>query len=164
MALFARVQNFLLGGDDEDEMENEQQEEVSSFDDSSFKKREYEKRNEGINRAQRSSVNHDNVTRLYPDVKYEIVVSKPETIDHAPAVVNNVRANNVCIVNLEGIEKAKAQRIADFLGGCSYALGGSIERITNEIFVMAPGGINISGKLKNELKSESSILSWVSGR
>ena len=105
---------------------------------------------------------YDNVTKLYPDVRNsEIILTRPKSIDDAPGIVSNLRANNTCIVSLEGVEKDKAQRIADFLGGAAFAFGGSIERVSNDIFIVAPSGVTVSGKLKNEIKTESSIFPWV---
>lgn len=104
----------------------------------------------------------EKITRIQPDIDYSIVLAQLKTIDDAPDVVNNLRVNQACIVNLEGVEIDTAQRIADFLGGASYAMNGSIERINENIFVMAPLGVNIKDLLKREEKSGSSIFSWVS--
>ena len=116
-------------------------------------------------RSENPPPRYDNVTRLHPETtRYEIILTKPKSIDDAPEVVNNLRANNVCVVSLEGIEKDKAQRIADFLGGSAYAFGGSIERISNDIFIITPSGVTVSGKIKNELKTENTIFPWILGR
>lgn len=104
----------------------------------------------------------DNVTRIQPDLSYHIVKAAIKTIDDAPDVVNNLRVNQICIVNLEGVEINTAQRIADFLGGASYAMNGNIERINENIFIMAPLGININDLMKREEKSSGNIFSWVS--
>ena len=79
-------------------------------------------------------------------------------------MINNIRAMNVCIINLEGVDKAVSQRIADILGGAAFYAGCSVERISNGIFVIAPNGVSISGKLKSEIKSDSSIFPWVASR
>lgn len=104
----------------------------------------------------------DNVKRIQPDIPCKIVLAELNSIDDAPDVVNNLRVNQVCIVNLEGVELDTAQRIADFLGGASYAMNGNIERINESIFVMAPLGVNIEDLMRHEEKSVSSIFSWVS--
>jgi len=103
----------------------------------------------------------DNVKQIKPDISYDVVLATLRSIDDAPDVVNNLRVNHVCIVNLEGVELEVAQRIADFLGGASFAMNGSIEKINENIFVMAPLGINIKDLIKRSEKS-SGIFSWVS--
>jgi len=121
-------------------------------------RKDYEKRIES------RAVKNDNVTRIYPETRYEIMLTHPKTVDETSAVINNIRAGNVCIINLDGVEKDKSQRIADVLGGAAYSLGCGVERISNGIFIIAPNGVTISGKLKNEIKSESSIFPWVASR
>ena len=116
---------------------------------------------------QRTSINDfhyeaDNIKQIKPDVASEIVLAQLKTINDAPDVVNNLRVNRVCIVNLEGVDVDTAQRIADFLGGASFAMNGSIERINESIFVMAPLGTSIKDLLKQGDKASSGIFSWVS--
>lgn len=104
----------------------------------------------------------DNVARIHPENMNRICVVKLESIDDAPDVVSSLRANCICIISLEGVEREKAQRIADFLGGASHAMCGNIERINSCIFIMAPAGTDISNSLKQEMKSGSSLIPWLS--
>ena len=154
MSIFGGLHNFLLGGYEDEENESEQPEEREM--------RVLEPVNK--NRAAKAErpERTDNVTRLYPEATgCEIILSCPKNVDETSAVINNIRANNVCIVNLEGVEKSVSQRIADILGGASYYAGCGVERISNGIFVIAPNGVNISGRLKSEIKSDSMIFPWV---
>jgi len=104
----------------------------------------------------------DNIKQIKPDIANEIVLARLKSIDDAPDVVNNLRVNHACIVNLEGVEVETAQRIADFLGGACFAMDGSVEKISDSIFVMAPLGMNIKDLIKRSEKAASGIFSWVS--
>lgn len=96
--------------------------------------------------------------------EHELVISTPKVIEDAGYICDDIVAGKVCVVNLEGIEKENAQRIADFLGGVCYALNGDIERISNEIFVVAPSHVSIRGAINNNLKSGGTVFpSWLAG-
>jgi len=152
MSVFGSFTNFLLGANNNDYIEEDEEE----FDEAP--RREYERKGEIRDKKR------DNVTKLYPEARYEIILNKPKTLEDATGVINNLRMNNVCVVSLEGIDKSQAQRIVDFLSGSAYALGSVIERISNDIFIIAPDGIAIAGKLKNEYMSESAVFPWIASR
>ena len=180
MSVFGKMQNFLLGANEEDDDEYETDE--PEFIDTSSIRRDYDRRETlkrdfdrkpDIRDIDRRDFDRkpdirdkrrDNVTRLYPDSRYEIILSKPKTLEDATGVINNLQMSNACVVSLEGIEKTQAQRIMDFLSGSAYALGSLIERISSDIFIMVPDGINVAGWLKSELKSESSLFPWTASR
>jgi cell division inhibitor SepF len=78
------------------------------------------------------------------------------------SLCDSIREGRTVIVNLEGVERPEAQRIADFLSGAAYSLQGDIQRISKAIFIVAPGGVKVSGEhLKEELKASGLILPWV---
>jgi cell division inhibitor SepF len=76
--------------------------------------------------------------------------------------LDHLKKGVICVVNLETVDKENAQRIADFLGGSSYTLGGTIERLSNSIFLIVPSGFHVSSELKRELKPGGHILPWIS--
>lgn len=92
----------------------------------------------------------------------QVVITRPNDVPDATLICDHVKENKACVVNLEGVQRDKAQRIADFLGGAAFALNGEIERISNEIFIIAPSSVHIAGDLKEELKAGSHMFSWAS--
>ena len=91
----------------------------------------------------------------------QVVISYPKVVDDAATACDYIKQNKTCIINLEGIDRIVAQRIADFLGGAAYAINGDIQRISADIFIIAPSNVNITGELKEELKANGLILPWV---
>jgi len=47
------------------------------------------------------------------------------------------------MLNLDGISDDEAQRMLDFASGAVYALTGSIQRVSGNIFVLTPEGLGI---------------------
>ena len=45
----------------------------------------------------------------------------------------------------------------DFVGGATYAINGSLQAVSNNIFIAAPDSIEVSGDLKSEIMNENTI-------
>jgi len=91
----------------------------------------------------------------------EIVICSPETLEDARPVAEYLRNNIICVINLESVDKAVAQRIADFLGGVCDALDGGIQRISHDIFLIAPANIVITSQIREELKKSGLIPNFL---
>ena len=92
-----------------------------------------------------------NVIDINANIKMSVIVSTPQSIDAASEVTNELKNNKTVIVNLEGLERATAQRITDFLSGACFALGGSIQPVSNRIYIIGPYDVAITGEFKEEL-------------
>ena len=90
----------------------------------------------------------------------QVAVMTPCDVDDAASACDYLKQGRICVINLEGVERLIAQRIADFLGGAAYAIDGDIQRISADIFIVAPAGVNITGEFKG--KVGDLILPWVS--
>ena len=84
-------------------------------------------------------------------------VIKPQEFNEAQIVADFLKDGKTIVVNLEGIEISQAQRIIDFIGGASFAVDGSLKAISNNIFIVAPGNIEVSGDLRDEIVGENII-------
>lgn len=67
-----------------------------------------------------------------------ILRAKPETIDEAPQVANQIKGQLPVIVNLEDVPDAEARRIVDFLGGVVYGLDGTMKKVARSVFICSP--------------------------
>ena len=93
---------------------------------------------------------------------YSTTSAPRKTTRNNPQVysINTNVQMQVVIIKPECYEDA--QRIMDFLSGTCYSLEGSIQRVANNIFVIAPENVDISGDFKEELKTKGVILPWMS--
>ncbi len=87
----------------------------------------------------------------------EVKVVKPQSFNESKTITDYLKSNKTVVVNLEGIEITTAQRIIDCIAGASYALGGSLEPISNKIFIVAPSDVEISGDLIDQIAGDSFI-------
>lgn len=93
----------------------------------------------------------------------QVVIMKPECYDDAQGICDNIKAKRPVVVNLEKVEFPVAQRIMDFLSGTCYSLEGSIQRVSTNIFIIAPVNFDIASDTREEPKlNKNVILPWVS--
>lgn len=87
----------------------------------------------------------------------QVYVIKPQEFNEAQRVTDYLKEGRTIVINMEGIEVHAAQRIIDFIGGACYALDGSLQAISANIFIAAPRNIDVSGDLRDEILNESTI-------
>ncbi len=86
-----------------------------------------------------------------------VYVIKPQDFNEAQTVAEYLREGKAIVVNLEGIDLAVAQRVIDFIGGSCFALDGTLQAISANIFIAAPQAIDVSGDLRNEILNENTV-------
>ncbi|MBQ9277293.1 MAG: cell division protein SepF [Lachnospiraceae bacterium] len=87
----------------------------------------------------------------------EVYVIKPQEISESQTVADFLNAGKTIVINMEGLELAPAQRIIDFIGGACYAIGGTLQAISANIFIAAPSSIEVSGDLREEILNETTV-------
>ena len=97
----------------------------------------------------------------------QIDISSPKNIEDARDIIYNIKDGIISVVNLESVESLLAQRIVDFLSGAVDALDGNIKRLSNDMFVITPAAVEITGALAadidDSLKGSGSLsLPWLS--
>lgn len=87
----------------------------------------------------------------------KVYVIKPQEFNEAQTVTDYLKEGITIVINMEGIEVTAAQRIIDFIGGACYALDGTLQAISANIFIAAPCNIDVTGNLRNEILNESTL-------
>jgi cell division inhibitor SepF len=100
------------------------------------------------------------VVNFQASVQMEVIVIQPETYDEAQDICDHIKSQRPVIINLENMERNVAQRIMDFVSGSCYTLNGNLQRVTNNIFIIAPENVDVAGDFREELKSNGIILPW----
>lgn len=90
------------------------------------------------------------------DGRPSVCVFKPETFEEGREIVDTLLAKGIVVLNLEGLDYDMAQRIVDFSCGACYSIDGTLRKITNYIFVIAPHNVDVAGDFP-ELLAESGI-------
>lgn len=73
-----------------------------------------------------------------------VVINSPKTYEDVQLLIDHLKMQEQVIVDFSYINQASVYRILDFMSGAIYALGGSIQQITKNIFLFAPKGVSIT--------------------
>ena len=100
------------------------------------------------------------VMNISTNVNMQVLVARPKSMEEAGELCAQLKQKKTIIVNLENVEHDTAQRISDFLCGANYALDGTIQLISGEIFVICPIDVEISSQLKEDLRTNALELTY----
>lgn len=84
-----------------------------------------------------------------------VKVVRAQEFEEVRAMIDLLKENKIVVINLEGLNVDVAQRIIDCISGSSYALDGKLEGVNDNIFILAPRDVEITGDLKNKVKNGS---------
>ena len=99
------------------------------------------------------------VVNIAATTQLKVVVVSIEEFDEAREVADHLRSKKPVVINLEKLEKDIARRVIDFISGGVYALGGSIQKVSGGIFLIAPYNVDIMSDVRDELKN-TGIFPW----
>lgn len=73
-----------------------------------------------------------------------VVIYSPSTYEDVQLLIDHLKMREQVIVDFSTLNQASVYRILDFMSGAIYALSGSIQQITKNIFLFAPAGVTIT--------------------
>lgn len=89
----------------------------------------------------------------------KVMVVEPFSFDDAQHVADHLKNRKPVVVNFENCDKEVAKRMIDFISGTTYALGGSIQKIGNHIFLCAPNNVDVAYS-PHEEGADKEFLPW----
>ena len=117
-----------------------------------------------LNRAGAMSLTQDNLA-LAPQVQlreravapaedrdgYRITTVHPTTYNEARTIGEHFRDGTPVIMNLSEMDEADAMRLVDFAAGLIFGLRGTIERVTNRVFLLSPANVTVTAEDKAKI-------------
>ncbi len=73
----------------------------------------------------------------------KLVIMQPVSFEEARDIANHLKERKPIVINLEAVDNPTSRRIVDFLSGSVYALDGSIKKVSNGIFLIAPCNVGV---------------------
>ncbi len=73
----------------------------------------------------------------------KLVIMQPVSFEEARDIANHLKERKPIVINLENVDNPTSRRIVDFLSGAVYALDGSIKKVSNGIFLIAPYNVGV---------------------
>ena len=91
------------------------------------------------------------VIRAVPQDKPKVHVVAPARFADAQEIGDHVRDNQPVIVNLQLVDRDLSRRMIDFCSGITYALGGSMEKVADQVFLLTPSNVEVSAEERQHL-------------
>lgn len=85
------------------------------------------------------------------DHNYRITTMHPTTYNDARAIGEHFRGNVPVIMNLSEMDEGDAKRLVDFAAGLAFGLRGTIERVTNRVFLLSPANVQVTAEDKAKI-------------
>ena len=93
----------------------------------------------------------------------KMILLEPRAYSESQQIADHLKNRNSVVVNLKRVTTEQAKRIIDFLSGCIYAIGGTMQKIGVGIYLCTPKNVNVQGKITDETeksKNNSTDEEW----
>jgi cell division inhibitor SepF len=80
--------------------------------------------------------------------RHQITTLHPTTYSEARTIGEHFRDGYPVIMNLTEMDEPDAKRLVDFAAGLAFGMRGSMERVTNRVFLLSPPNIHVSAEDK----------------
>jgi cell division inhibitor SepF len=79
-------------------------------------------------------------------------VISPASFNDAQEVADKYKGNQPVIVNLQAVDRELSRRIIDFASGLCYGLGGTMDKVAHQVYLLTPGGVEVSADERRRLQ------------
>lgn len=90
------------------------------------------------------------VVRPLPNPVSKPRVVTPASFNDAQEVGDLFKSGQPVIMNVEGLDRDLRRRLLDFASGVSYGLGGKVERVAPQVYLLTPEEVELSAEAREE--------------
>ena len=81
----------------------------------------------------------------------KVHVVAPSRFGDAKEIADRLKDNRPVIVNLQMADRDLQRRMIDFCSGVTYALSGEMEKVADQVFLLAPTNVKVSDEERQRL-------------
>ena len=100
-------------------------------------------------RAGRPDHEPDRAGAVRPSGRVHVVA--PSRFGDAKEIADRLKDNRPVIVNLQMADRDLQRRMIDFCSGVTYALSGEMEKVADQVFLLAPTNVKVSEEERQRL-------------
>ena len=82
-----------------------------------------------------------------------VQVVEPSGFNDAQELGDRLKANQAVVLNLRGIDRDLQRRLIDFSSGLAYAVGGTMRKVDEQVFLLTPTSVEVSEEDKERLQA-----------
>jgi cell division inhibitor SepF len=79
-------------------------------------------------------------------------VLTPTSFNQAQELADKFKSNTPVIVNLQDVDRDLSRRLIDFASGLCYGLGGQMDKVAKEVYLLTPSNVEVSAEEKRRLQ------------
>jgi cell division inhibitor SepF len=79
-------------------------------------------------------------------------VMAPSSFGDAQEIGDRLKASQPVIVNLSNADRELSRRMVDFCSGATYVLGGSMDKVASQVFLLTPSNVEVSAEERRRLQ------------
>ena len=121
-----------------------------------LKKALFSENSEGANEDEFYSVSKKEMKNEELKGGNKMILVEPRAYSESQQIADYLKNRNSVVVNLKRVTSDQAKRIIDFLSGCVYAIGGTMQKIGVGIYLCAPRNVNVQGKITDDSQASKS--------
>ncbi len=109
------------------------------------------------------SVSKEDAVKEADKTGNKMILLEPRAYSESQQIADHLKSRNSVVVNLKRVTSDQAKRIIDFLSGCIYAIGGTMQKIGVGIYLCTPKNVNVQGKISDDsekAKSKDDDYEW----
>ncbi len=88
---------------------------------------------------------------MSPGEAAKVQVVAPTRFGDAKDIADCLKSNRPVIVNLQVADRDLQRRMIDFCSGVTYALSGDMEKVADQVFLLAPTNVKVSEEERQRL-------------
>ena len=92
------------------------------------------------------------VRPIQPSASAKPHVVSPGSFNDAQEVADKFKGNQPVIVNLQGVDRDLSRRLIDFASGLCYGLGGQMDKVAHQVYLLTPTNVEVSAEEKRRLQ------------
>ena len=116
-----------------------------------YEEDESSRRNLGSLRTSRKLLSLEN---LKESKKSRVAIAEPHEFEEVQMIGDDFKENIPVIINLQNTNQDLSKRIIDFCSGLTYALGGSIKKVADRVFLITPQNTLVTSNEKEILREK----------
>lgn len=106
-------------------------------------------------REERPSRRDAVVTAIPTPATAKLHLVQPSAFNDAQEIGDKFREGISVIMNLVGTDPKLARRLVDFASGLAYGLRGSMQAVTDSVYLLTPAGVQVSAEERRRFLEES---------
>jgi cell division inhibitor SepF len=79
-------------------------------------------------------------------------VMSPSSFNDAQEAADKYKGNVPVIVNLQAVDRDLSRRLIDFASGLCYGLGGTMEKVAHQVYLLTPSNVEVPEEERRRLQ------------